>query len=534
MDGLAIAASLAELRPMIEGGLVRSIHEPVPSLFVIGVFANGNQAVLVSPQQALLQRTLLRLPNPQAPGSFVMLLRKHLRGGKVRAVRQPGWERVVVFEVERFDGVRVRAYQLVAELTGIQGSLVLVEDDRVLGSERKNFRLAPGAPYAPPEPQAKLDPAAVTADALRDILHGPNVEQALVKAVDGVGRATAEDVAAFARAADMGSDLAAEVADALRAIAAYARHPAPHVEADGARVTFYPPPYPAAAAASFGEALDLAVNAAQDRQAQGALDRTLRTRVQYALGRRARTAAKLRAWLAVADRAADLRRQADLLSLHVADLGPGTREAIIPDPLSGQPVSLVLDPALGARENIRRLYKQARRLVRGRPTVTSRLARLEGEIRTLEDALSAIDRGDEAAAEALVLLDTGRKRPLRQEPRSAPRQFEIEGYAVWVGRSAAQNDQLLRDAHPEDAWLHARDVAGSHVIVRRGDARDIPDSVLRAAARLAARHSKAERGRNVQVTLAKVKHVRKPKNAPPGLAIVDHESTLTVRLEENE
>ena len=58
--------------------------------------------------------------------------------------------------------------------------------------------------------------------------------------------------------------------------------------------------------------------------------------------------------------------------------------------------------------------------------------------------------------------------------------------------------------------------------------------MLQESARLAARYSKAERGRNVQVTMTKVKHVRKPKNAPAGLAIVGRESTLTVRLEEKE
>ncbi|MEN6368829.1 MAG: NFACT family protein [Thermotogota bacterium] len=539
MDGLAIAASLTELRPTIEGGLIRSIHEPVPSLFLIGVFAGGNHTVLVSPQRALLHRSRLRLPNPQKPGAFVMLLRKHLRGGKIRAVHQLGWERVVTFEVERFDGVELRSYRLVAELTGTQGGLILLEGERIVGYERKSLRLVPGMTYEPLEPQAKLDPVTATADALRPVLHAPsgepNAERALVRSVDGVGRATAEDVVAFARAAGPSSDFAVEIVEALRAVVAYTHKPDPYVSVDGKRATFYPPPCEATRVPTFSEALDTSGGAEQDRSAQGAEERTARARVQYALGRRVRTAVKLRAWLADADRAADLRHRANLLTLHVADLGAGTIHAVIPDPVTGEPTSIPLDPALGARENAQRFYKQARRLDRGRPSVTLRLARLEGEIRLLEEALSAVEGDDEPSAKALALLDVGRRSPKpRQEPRSAPRRFEIEGYTVWVGRSATQNDQLLRDAHPEDAWLHARDVAGSHVVVRCRDGGEVPESVLLEAARLAARHSKAERGRNVQVTVTKVKHVRKPKNAPAGLAIVNRESTLTVRLEEDE
>ncbi len=539
MDGLAIAASLTELRPTIEGGLIRSIHEPVPSLFLIGVFASGNHTVLLSPQQALLHRSRLRLPNPQRPGAFVMLLRKHLRGGKIRAVHQLGWERVVTFEIERFDGVELRSYRLIVELTGTQGGLVLLEGERILGCERKSLRLVPGMTYAPLEPQAKLDPATATADALRPVLHAPsgepNTERALVRSVDGLGRATAEDVVAFARAADPSSDFAVEIVEALHAVVAYTHKPDPYVSADGKRATYYPPPYAATSVSTLSEALDTSAGAEQDRNAQGIGDRTARARVQYALGRRVRTVVKLRAWLADADRAADLRHRADLLTLHVADLGAGTIHAVIPDPVTGEPASIPLDPALGARENAQRFYRHARRLDRGRPSVTLRLARLEGEIRLLEEALGTIEGGDEPSAKALALLDVGRRTPKpRQEQRSAPRRFEIEGYTVWVGRSATQNDQLLRDAHPEDAWLHARDVAGSHVVVRCRDGGEVPESVLLEAARLAARHSKAERGRNVQVTVTKVKHVRKPKNAPAGLAIVNRESTLTVRLEEDE
>ncbi len=539
MDGLAIAASLTELRSTIEGGLIRSIHEPVPSLFLIGVFASGNHTVLASPQQAVLHLTRRRLPNPQKPSALVMLLRKHLRGGKIRAVRQLGWERVAILEVERFDGVELRSYQLLAELTGRQGGLVLVEEGRVVGCERKSVRVVPGGTYIPLEPQSKVDPATATADALRPVLYGPDVdssaERALVRWVDGVGRATAEDLVAFARAAAPPVDFSTEIAEALRAVVSYTHRPDAHVSADGKRATYYPPPYEATRVPTFSEALDVSGAAEQDRSAQSTEERTARARLQYALGRRARTAAKLRAWLADADRAAQLRHQADLLTLFVADLGPGTLHAVIPDPATGEPTSISLVPALGARENARRLYRVARKLNRGQPNVMRRLARLEGEIRLLEEALGAVEGGDEPSDEALALLDAGRRtsKP-RREPRSAPRRFEVEGYTVWVGRSAAQNDQLLREAHPEDVWLHVRGAAGSHVVVRCRDGDEVPQSVLLEAARLAARHSKAERGRDAHVTVTKVKHVRKPRNAPAGLAIVNHESTLTIRLEEDE
>ncbi|HDL85887.1 MAG TPA: DUF814 domain-containing protein, partial [Candidatus Acetothermia bacterium] len=73
-----------------------------------------------------------------------------------------------------------------------------------------------------------------------------------------------------------------------------------------------------------------------------------------------------------------------------------------------------------------------------------------------------------------------------------------------------------------------RGVPGSHVVIRRHGLSDIPRDVIITAARLAARHSKARSEQRVEVSVTEVKHVRKPKGAPPGLVILAQEDTLIV------
>ena len=125
--------------------------------------------------------------------------------------------------------------------------------------------------------------------------------------------------------------------------------------------------------------------------------------------------------------------------------------------------------------------------------------------------------------------------PSRPRPRGGKtdrfRSTVIGGYTVLIGRSAAENDRILRVASPDDIWLHARGHPGSHVIVRRGGRKEVPEEVIQAAAKLAARRSKARNERSVEVSIAAVKHVRKPKGAPPGLVMIEHEDTLVVELE---
>src|SRR5690606_6760627 len=47
------------------------------------------------------------------------------------------------------------------------------------------------------------------------------------------------------------------------------------------------------------------------------------------------------------------------------------------------------------------------------------------------------------------------------------KRFDVDGFEVLVGKSSKANDELLRRySWKEDLWLHAKDVSGSHVIIK--------------------------------------------------------------------
>lgn len=97
-------------------------------------------------------------------------------------------------------------------------------------------------------------------------------------------------------------------------------------------------------------------------------------------------------------------------------------------------------------------------------------------------------------------------------------EVELEGFQILVGMNARSNDVLtFREAAPQDLWLHAAGVPGSHVVIRQPSDADIPGSVERRAAELAAFHSKARAARGkVEVHICRAADVSKPRGAPPG------------------
>lgn len=97
---------------------------------------------------------------------------------------------------------------------------------------------------------------------------------------------------------------------------------------------------------------------------------------------------------------------------------------------------------------------------------------------------------------------------------------DVDGFEVLVGRSARDNDRLtFKEAAPQDVWLHVGGgTPGSHVVVRQPESGgEVPRSVVKRAAELAAKHSKAGKASGkVDVHVCRACDVRKPRGAKAG------------------
>jgi predicted ribosome quality control (RQC) complex YloA/Tae2 family protein len=206
-----------------------------------------------------------------------------------------------------------------------------------------------------------------------------------------------------------------------------------------------------------------------------------------------------------------------------------------------------LEPALSARENAEAYFRRYRRAVAAAERAVDRLPAVEHRIAALESLLL---RAQTAAAPELAALheDLRTQGLLRETPAPVVgpgpkaalpaglriRRYEVDGWEVLWGENATSNDYLTtRLARPGDLWLHARAVAGAHVVVRvPGRDTPVPRRVLEAAARTAAAHSEAKHSSVVAVDYTHRRYVRKPRGAPPGSVLCTRERTLHVSAAE--
>ncbi len=90
------------------------------------------------------------------------------------------------------------------------------------------------------------------------------------------------------------------------------------------------------------------------------------------------------------------------------------------------------------------------------------------------------------------------------------------GKTAFVGKSAAGNDRLIRNAGKEDLWFHVKGMAGAHVLLPRHGGTQADPLDVEFAAGLAVDHSKAGPGGKTEVMMALVKDIGRLKGALPG------------------
>ena len=102
------------------------------------------------------------------------------------------------------------------------------------------------------------------------------------------------------------------------------------------------------------------------------------------------------------------------------------------------------------------------------------------------------------------------------------RTVEVDGFTVLIGRSDEENDLLTFEvAEPADVWMHVAGYSGSHVVIRNPEGLpEVPETVLRRSAELAAWYSKGRAAKRVEVHVCRAGDVSKPRGFPPGKVLL--------------
>jgi predicted ribosome quality control (RQC) complex YloA/Tae2 family protein len=208
---------------------------------------------------------------------------------------------------------------------------------------------------------------------------------------------------------------------------------------------------------------------------------------------------------------------------------PGQKSITLMDFYNNQPIDIKLKSKLNLQQNAEVLYRKSKNQ---NIELNKAEQNLEQKIQVLEKLQSQWEKVSSISdyRELKQLLKSKIKNQKDTAPKAPFLSCEIGGFTVWVGKNAKNNDLLTqKHAKKDDLWLHAKDVSGSHTVIKNPNQLSIPKIVIEQAAELAAWYSKRKSDTLCPVIYTPKKYVRKPKGSLPGQVVVDREQVIMVR-----
>lgn len=274
------------------------------------------------------------------------------------------------------------------------------------------------------------------------------------------------------------------------------------------------------------------------------LRQRLSSTIKRALEKARRKAAALTADLASAEQAEQYRLMGEMILANRNRLAKGMSTADLVG-YDGLTRTVALDPERPPSANAERYFKKYKKAKAGRALIAGLLHTAreeENRLHALRERLDQAADGDALHGIRSELVkagypadeNTARKGGSPLPPAPLFREILFQGWKLLVGKSAAGNDYLTTKlARPDDLWLHAEGMPGSHVLIANPGRREVPPEVLRKAAAIAAYYSKGRGAGKVPVTYTSARNVRKPKGAKPGLVTLSERTTIMAAPEEH-
>lgn len=558
------------------GGRIDKIYQPSREELIVAIRTQGSLKKLLISSNAASARINLtehKTENPASPPMFCMLMRKHLGGGKLINIVQDGLERIISLDFECVNEIGdIVINRLTAEIMGRYSNIILMTEKdggyRVIDSIKRVTddvssvrRILPGIMYeAPPRDISRINFLTATKEEISHLIENggeKRLSKYLTTALEGVSPLFTRECAYYScRDTDrVCCQLDSNNIDRLWFFLNKAKE---HIaKGDGFTVlktpageyndfAFIPieqygPQMICLPKASANELLDSFFGNKADNERMKQRSRDL---LKMLLNTYERTARKLelqKQELQECSGREELRVKGDIINANIYRMEKGMDILRAENYYTGEQVEIELDKRLTPSQNAQKYYAEYKKLEKAEQMLTKLIAEGEKELIYIDSVFDAASRASSNAeiseikqelAQGGYIKSQGQKGKAVLKPKPPMHYVTSDGYDVYIGRNNLQNDRLtLKSSEPMDMWLHTKNIAGSHVIIKAKGG-EVSDTAILEAASLAAYCSKARHSTRVPVDYTRVKNIRKPGGAKPGMVIFINNYTVLVDPDE--
>ena len=559
-DGLVISNLKKELKETLLGGRINKIYQPEKDEIHL-VIKNQRQTyrllLSASASLPLVYLTEKAKSNPMIAPNFCMLLRKYLMNGKILDVTQPGMERILILHIEHVDEMGdLCVKKLIVEIMGKHSNIIFATaEDKIIDSiKHVSFQVSsvrevlPGRDYILPPGQDKECLLSVTKDTFEHLCFSKNMplEKAIYTSLQGISPVVARELC---YQAGLDSKISAdsllpreqdniyEAASQLAANISAGNYSPSIVLFEGEAVEFSSIPlthYGNVEHRSFSSISQLleeyyALKESTTRIRQKSSD--LRRIITTALDRSLKKYNLQLRQLQDTEKRDKYKVYGELLHTYGYGLEPGAKTLTCLNYYTNEEITIPLDNTKNAMENASSYFARYNKLKRTYEALIELTVETKHQIDHLESILTALDMAtlevdltdikEELIEYGYMKRKGGKNAKKGKIEKGKPLHYiSSDGFHMYVGKNNYQNEELtFKFANGKDMWFHAKDMAGSHVIVKLETADELPDRTYEEAGRLAAYYSKGRQAPKVEIDYTERRNLKKPPKSNPGFVI---------------
>jgi len=554
-DGLMTKTVANELKTILTAGRINKIYQLSNHEILMQIRAGGkNRKVLFSthPSFARIQLTELDYQYPPEPPMFCMFLRKHLEGGIIYNVEQINGDRIIKFTIRHLNELGDTQIKfLYLEIMGKHSNLIVTDTNhRILETIKhispllNRYRsLQPGADYILPPKQDKLDPYTVDLDMFQNIMDpDQNHAKQLVSNFQGLSPLIAKEI--------VDQSLSEQLPDLYRAFVEILDQikntPNPHLMI-GAKENFYLIPLhhleaQEIQADNIWNMFDRFYFGKDERdrikQHFAELDRFIQQEYDKNIKKRQ----KLYEDLEKSEKAESFKIKGELLLANLFQIQRGASVVRLQnyyDPALAE-LEIELSPHLSPSDNAQKYFQRYQKAKASVQHIWEQLELTDKEIAYFETLLTQVATANIKDVDEIKeeLEQGGYLRRRQAKKRKTDRKPNIEKYLspdgveIFLGKNNLQNDYLTHKfGRRNEWWFHAKDMPGSHVLVR-SESDNLSEDTIRAAAQLASYFSKGRDSSSVPVDYTRVRNVKKVPAAHLGFVTYENQKTIYIDPDE--
>ncbi len=564
-DAGMLSCVVHEINTLAGGGKIEKIYQPEKDEIILLLRSGGRSHRLVINVGSSCPRmcfTAIQKENPMQAPMFCMLLRKHLTGAVLSEVSQEGFERVakLTFDTRDEMGYECKKY-FFAEIMGKYSNLIFTDENYKILSCLKTVdfttsslrQVLPGMIYELPPVQDKCDPLFESADGFTEkynaFMPEKQADKFIISSYLGISSSNAREICKLASGR---CDVLLNECDPKRLQKAFFgftdviknKQFSPCVVFDSSLpveysfipLTHYGEGFELRGYESVSEALDVFFESRDREQRVKQRASDLFRMLSNAENRLIKKLESQKKELADCELGEQYKKYGDLITsnLYMLSKGQKTVELIdyeLWDEDKGEYGKIIidLDERLTPASNAQRFYKRYNKTKTAKVELTKQIDIAQSELEYIYSVFDALTKAetsvdlseirDELYRSGYASKMKGYASP-KKSPAPTPAQFKTRnGYTVFCGKNNIQNEYITHKlAQKHDYWFHAKNVAGSHVLlVTNGE--EPPAEDFTDACEIAAFFSKAKSGQSVEVDYLFAKGVKKVPSGKPGLVI---------------